>query len=109
MNNLFILNDPDVDHTWTLGDMKSRPDLTLGDTAICDRVTSWSLDSKHFSFSDHKQIQFVLDYKPQLRKSMKFKTKNKSFEKFNGLLHHHEYDLLNNLCIYIIQTGREVK
>lgn len=37
-NGLFIINDPEADHTWQVEDRKGRPDLTLGGAGICESI-----------------------------------------------------------------------
>lgn len=86
VKNLFLLNDPQADHTWTKEDMKGRPDVTLGGTDICNDLLYWKVDSDVHSFSDHKYIRFCLNYSAIRRNTLRFKTKNKSFFQFNKLL-----------------------
>lgn len=84
-NNLFIINDPDSDYTWSVDDRHGRPDLTLGGADICGSIVSWLVDADECSFSDHKYIRYVLNYSPVRRLQTRYKTKNKNFYKFNRL------------------------
>lgn len=95
--NLSIVNDPDAPHSFVQGSSKGRPDLTLAGVNICEKFTSWVVDSTTFSFSDHRYIKFTLDYVPDVRQNIRYKTKNKSFTKFNKKIKNIEKDLLNDL------------
>lgn len=81
--NLNIVNYPDAEHSFVQGSSKGRPDLTLAGVNICEKIMNWSVDSSTFSFSDHRYIKFSLEYVPEVRYNIRFKTKNKSFAKFN--------------------------
>lgn len=95
--NLNIVNDPDADHSFVQGPSKGRPDLTLAGINICEKIMNWSVDSSTFSFSDHRYIKFSLEYVPEVRHNIRYKTKNKSFVKFNKKIKNIEKDMLENL------------
>lgn len=103
-NNLFILNDPDSDYTWLVDERKNRPDLTLGGTDVCNNLASWSVDTKIFSFSDHRFTIFKLDYKPLIRYNSRFKTKNKSFVRFICTVERDYPELMDSLSKVIAPT-----
>lgn len=95
--NLNIVNDPDAEHSFVQGSSKGRPDLTLAGVNICEKIMNWSVDSSTFSFSDHRYIKFSLEHVPEVRYNIRFKTKNKSFAKFNRKIKYIEKELLEDL------------
>lgn len=100
--NLSIVNDPDAVFSFVQGALKGRPDLTLAGLNICEKIINWSVDSDTFSFSDHRYIKFSLDYVPEKRYNIRYKTKNKSFSRFNKIMKTMEKDLLEDL--HVIQN-----
>lgn len=84
-NNLFLLNDPQAEYTWTKEKRKGKPDVTLGGTDICNDLIYWIVDSDTFSYSDHKYIRFKFKYKAVRKAITRYKTKNKSFFRFNRI------------------------
>lgn len=81
--DLRILNDPDATHTFVQGSLKGRPDLNLGGVEICAKIDNWSVDDENFSFSDNLYIRFKLNYIPERKQNISYKTKRKSFQSFN--------------------------
>lgn len=95
--NLKIVNDVDAPHTFIQGDLKGRPDLTLAGIDICQKIDSWFVDDVNFSFSDHRYIRFDLGYIPEKISNIRYKTKNKSFAKFNKQAKNAEHVRLHEL------------
>lgn len=84
--DLHLINDPDSPPSFVQGTLSGRPDVTLAGLDVLEKVYNWHVDDHNFSFSDHKYIVFDLDYKPVINSEQRFKTKNKSFSKFNGII-----------------------
>lgn len=84
--SLSICNDPEAPHSFVQGSITGRPDLTLLGLNLCDKIESWMVDDKCFSFSDHRYIKFSLDFEPTKKANLRFKTKNKSFKKLDKLI-----------------------
>lgn len=84
--DMFILNDPDAPETFEQGNLKGRPDLTIGGINIVQQLSGWTVNNTHISFSDHKYIHFSLSFTPILRYNKRYKTKNKNFNRFNRLI-----------------------
>lgn len=97
--NLAIINDLDATHTFVQGSLRGKPDLTLGGINICNKVSNWSVDDKSFSFSDHLYICYSLRFRPEKISNIRYKTKNKSFTRFNKKLKEREYALLEDLLM----------
>lgn len=86
---LSILNDPGAPHSFIQGPLKGRPDLTLGGNEIKAHLDGWFVDVDRYSFSDHRYIRYNLSYQPLIRTNYRYKTKNKSFKKFNQKISEH--------------------
>lgn len=97
--DLIIMNDTDAPSTFVQGDLTGRPDLTLGGLDICDKINNWYVDDRVFSYSDHRYIRFNLGYTAIKKMNNRYKTKNKSFKKFNGIIKDKEHSWLQNLLI----------
>lgn len=95
--DLRIINDTDAAHTFVQGSLKGRPDLTLGGLEICRKIDNWYVDEKNYSFSDHRYIRYSLGYVASKKTNQRYKTKNKSFRKFNDNIKKKEEYWLNEL------------
>lgn len=91
------MNDPDAPHSFVQGSLKGRPDLTLGGIDISDKLDNWFVDDRNFSHSDHRYIRFTLKYTPKSNTKQRYKTKNKSFKKFNEDVKKMERDMFQEL------------
>lgn len=53
---------------------------------ILDSIENWKVDTDRFSFSDHRYITYSLNFEPLISENYRYKTKNKSFKRFNELI-----------------------
>lgn len=90
LTEMNILNDIHEPATWTHGGISGRPDVTLGGRAITEAIDGWTVDDKNFSYSDHRYVLFLLNFKPIIGINRRFKTKNKSYGKFNRKVEQHK-------------------
>lgn len=95
--NLVIVNDIDAPYSFVQGSLHGRPDLTLAGLEVCSDIQDWMVDDKNFSFSDHRYIVYSLGYTPVGKANTRFKTKNKSFKKFNAYIKDSENGWLKGL------------
>lgn len=84
-NGLAIMNDTDAPYSFVQGDISGRPDLTLSSHYLSQFISNWQVDDRIFSYSDHRYIRFTIDLIPSIINNVRFKTKNKPFNKFNKL------------------------
>lgn len=95
--DLYNLNDSDAPYSFVWNSLVGRPDLTLGGHNICNKIENWSVDVKKFPFSDRRYITYNMTQYLVKRNNFCYKTKNKSFNKFNRKTKDLKQDWLSQL------------
>ena len=89
LNDLTILNDPEVPYTYREGNKIGTPDFTLGGINVLEFLDSWLVLDTINSDSDHLFVYFTLNLKSLENKNFRYKTLNSSFKRFNNIFKDH--------------------